>query len=325
MAEPDGAGHRSGESEVPVTELNAATTAWLAERAIPGERVTAMRTLAGGFSNDNLLLTTARGRRFVLRRFRRADTCAIEAALAERLRGVVAVPEVLAADPAGAAAGEPLLLSAFMPGELLSTALDGAAAAGTDGELGRLVGGALAAIGTVRFARPGMFTGPDLVPDPSGMPTDLAGFVADCLQRSPAPLSAAERAALRRVASREQAVLDRHAGAAALVHSDFNGKNILVRRRADRWELGAVLDWEFAYSGHPMADVGNMLRFAARLPADYVSGFLAGLRDAGADLPPDWGELARALDLFALADLLTRPREHPLFDAVLGAVRERLA
>lgn len=205
--------------------LDRAVLDWLATEALPGAPVVAAHLLAGGFTNDNLLLATRSGGRFVLRRFRRDGDrviCAIEAALAARLRGVVPVPGVIAADPDGTATGRPALLCEFVPGELLSTVL--ATSAGADDGLGRAVGGALAAIGTVRFDRSGAFTGPDLIPDSAGMPTDLVAFVMDSLARSAAPLSATERDRLRRLAERDQAVLDRAADPAALVHSDFNAK-----------------------------------------------------------------------------------------------------
>jgi aminoglycoside phosphotransferase (APT) family kinase protein len=62
------------------------------------------------------------------------------------------------------------------------------------------------------------------------------------------------------------------------VHSEFNGKNLLVLGRGGRWSISAVLDWEFAFSGSPLVDVGNMLRFRASYPPSFVSGFIAGFR-----------------------------------------------
>jgi len=87
------------------------------------------------------------------------------------------------------------------------------------------------------------------------------------------------------------------------VHSDFNPKNILVRDSA----VVAVLDWEFAFAGTPLFDVGNMLRFSDGYPSTYVDGFVAGFRAGGGHLPERWREISEALDLFALADFLARP------------------
>src|SRR5690242_11779755 len=77
-------------------------TRWLG-RVLPGERVTAAVPLTGGYSNSNTRLVTAAGRSYVLRRYLPAQggpvrdvaaagrTCAVEAAVAGRLRGVAPV------------------------------------------------------------------------------------------------------------------------------------------------------------------------------------------------------------------------------------------
>lgn len=48
---------------------------------------------------------------------------------------------------------------------------------------------------------------------------------------------------------------------ACLVHGDFGKRNLLVRRMAGQWVVAAVLDWEFAVSSSPLADVGHFLRY----------------------------------------------------------------
>jgi aminoglycoside phosphotransferase (APT) family kinase protein len=109
------------------------------------------------------------------------------------------------------------------------------------------------------------------------------------------------------------------------VHSDFNPKNLLALRGADgHWRITAVLDWEFAFSGSPLHDVGNMLRFGGEIPAAFADGFADGFRAGGGELPPDWREVSAALDLFALADLLTRPAGHRYFLKAVAALRARL-
>ncbi len=152
--------------------LPAALTGWLGT-VLPGRRVTGARRLSGGFSNENLLISTetggtGTGGRFVLRRYLRANRCAVEAALAARLAGIAPVPGVVAADPDGTAAGEPVLLSAFAAG-VPSARCWPASRPGQGpeaGELGRAAGAALAAVGSVRFAAPGFFAGAALVPGP---------------------------------------------------------------------------------------------------------------------------------------------------------------
>src|ERR1035437_2388552 len=164
--------------------------AWL-DRALDGQRIVAARPLAGGYRNDNVLLVTDAAGKYVLRRYLGGDidatrrTCGVEAALAVRLGGIVPVAEVIAADPAGSAAGQPLLLSRYVPGVMISDALaqQGEAVAGG---LGRAAGMALAAVGSVSFGSDGFFTGPDLIPSAAGMPAGLPEFVEDCLRTAAA-------------------------------------------------------------------------------------------------------------------------------------------
>src|SRR5262249_49416747 len=48
---------------------------------------------------------------------------------------------------------------------------------------------------------------------------------------------------------------------ATLVHGDFNSPNIFVRQERGSWRVAAILDWEFAFSGSIICDIGNMLRY----------------------------------------------------------------
>lgn len=322
---------------------------WLAS-ALAGQRIVAVQQLAGGYRNDNVLLVTDAAEKYVLRRYRGGDveatgrTCGVEAALAARLRGIVPVPEVIAADPAGSAAAEPLLLSRYAAGSMVSEVLarpDGAAAgsagqapgdAGQAADLGRAAGAVLAAIGSVRFGGPGFFTGPDLIPSAEGMPASLPDFVEDCLRAARASgehtvggLSPAEQDGLRALAVRAGPAAARVNGSRQLVHSDYNPKNLLAVHRGGQWSITAVLDWEFAYSGSPLADLGNMLRPRPGVPADFAAGFSTGYRQAGGELPDGWREISEALDLYALADFLTRPPEHRYFRRAVALIRERLA
>jgi aminoglycoside phosphotransferase (APT) family kinase protein len=307
--------------------------AWLA-RALPGDPVTATAPLSGGYSNENLLVTTGRGR-YVLRRYPRraaadaARTCAVEAALAPRLaQAGVPVPELIAADPAGSAAGEPLLLARYVPGATVRAAIgpdgtDRAAAA----EVAAAAGRALAAIGAVTFARGGAFTGPGLIPSGADLPGSLPEFVETCLRAGSAAsaLSPGEMDRVRALAAAAGPLARRVASARQLVHSDYNGKNLLVLARGGRWSVSAVLDWEFAFSGSPLTDIGNMLRFREDYPPGFGGAFIAGYQDAGGRLPPDWREISEALDLYALADFLTRPPGHRYFGRAVAAIRRRLA
>jgi aminoglycoside phosphotransferase (APT) family kinase protein len=312
-------------------ELEPAAAAWVG-RVLPGHRITAAQTLGGGYRNENIRVVTDRGS-YVLRRYSRTGTdaavagrtCAVEAALAARL-AAAAVPaaEVIAADPAGTAAGQPLLLARHVPGIMLSKAV--AADPGSARELGSAAGRALAAVGSVSFPRGGAFTGPDLVPSAEDWPASLPDFTGSCLRAGPAAsaFSPGEIDGLRALAAAADPLARAVADARQLVHSDYNGKNLLAVAHGGQWSISAVLDWEFAFSGSPLTDVGNMLRFRDAHPPGFADGFAAGYQDAGGRLPPRWRETSQALDLYALFDFLTRPPEHRYFGKAVSVLRSLL-
>jgi aminoglycoside phosphotransferase (APT) family kinase protein len=119
---------------------------------------------------------------------------------------------------------------------------------------------------------------------------------------------------LAALAGRSQERLDRFRRA-CLVHSDLNPKNLLVDR--DTSAVTAVLDWEFAHAGVPVADLGNLLRHdrGEGFAAAALTAFRGGVPDL-ASAPND--ELladARAADLWAVLDLAARRADNPAAEA----------
>ncbi len=110
-------------------------------------------------------------------------------------------------------------------------------------------------------------------------------------------------------AERRGDLLDSWSDAPCLVHADFNGSNILVRQRpsGNRWENAAVLDWEFAFSGSPAFDFGNLLRAPLGEVEVFAQATAEGYKQSGRDLPTNWRRIARVADLFAWAEFLDRP------------------
>jgi aminoglycoside phosphotransferase (APT) family kinase protein len=138
-------------------------------------------------------------------------------------------------------------------------------------------------------------------------------------------LSPAEQDGLRELAALAGPLAARAAPGTRLVHADYNPKNLVAVGQDGRWSVTAVLDWEFAFSGSPLTDIGNMLRPRPGIPPGYAAGFMAGYRESGGELPAGWREISEALDLYALADFLTRPPEHPYFRQAVARIRARLA
>jgi aminoglycoside phosphotransferase (APT) family kinase protein len=259
--------------------------------------------LSGGYSGETFLVTGA-GEQAVLRLYaRQPDRAAIDQALLERLRGLLPVPRVLEAVTVPGGAGRPpFLLLEALPGDRLDLVLP-AADVPLRRRLGEAVAGVLVLLATERMPRAGMFLDPSL--DPTPFPAgagDQVGFLAAHLD-APwfAGLADADRAGLRAAARRARTAAGR-IGRIALVHADFNPKNLLVDPATGG--VTGVLDWEYAYAGAPLADIGNLLRFE---DDPVFAGTVASTyADRAPDVPADWLEVARALDLYALIDLAAR-------------------
>ncbi|MFI6883736.1 phosphotransferase family protein [Streptosporangium canum] len=300
----------------------------LSRHVLGGVQVVDERRLTGGFSSDNVLLRTNQGVSFVLRRYPRRNTCAVEAALMRLVADRVPAPEVVYADNDGSVLGEPFILTRFVSGVPLTAVF-----AGSDEEdgaqLGEILGETLAAISSVRFGQPGFFADGDLHldADPPEHHDDLPAFVEGCLARgnAAAALSAAEQRALVKLAADNAPLVAEASDADHLVHSDFNAKNVLLRPGNGRWRVSAVLDWEYAFSGSPLFDVGNMLRFPQELSPGFGRRFPLAYQEMGGPLPERWKEMSEALELFALSDLLTRSADHPLFAKAVTVLRRRIS
>ncbi|MCZ8515699.1 phosphotransferase [Paenibacillus filicis] len=106
--------------------------------------------------------------------------------------------------------------------------------------------------------------------------------------------------------------LSDHPERAVLVHSDYNELNVLmnVLPSDGRASVSAVLDWEFAFAGDPMVDVGNMLRYE---PAGslFENKFMEGYLREGGVLTEAWRLRAHLADVVALLDLLDGAAEAP--------------
>jgi aminoglycoside phosphotransferase (APT) family kinase protein len=291
----------------------------------PRRRVESFELLTGGLCNDNLKIEFASSEApLVLRIFRRDPTaCAREVALLNLVRSTVPVPEVFHSEPEGIPDPDP-----FPPFALLEF-IDGL----TFQQLKRTndldairqasdsVGETLAAIGRFQFPKPGrLIAGPVDGPDdrpshglevgapyvtgPDPIPTILDTFLASTNfeRRAGAALTRRLHDFVWEWASRLPNLDDER----SLVHSDFGSRNIMVREVEGKWRCAAVLDWEFAFSGSPLLDVGNFLRYERNALPLREPYFSRAFVRAGGRLPDDWRRIARVIDLTALCEKLTR-------------------
>jgi aminoglycoside phosphotransferase (APT) family kinase protein len=277
----------------------------------------ALTPLAGGWSGETFL-ARAGGEPTVVRIYtpgRRADDAPeIDAAVLGLVRGLVPVPDVLEVRRGSAAEDRPgLLVTSYLPGErgdVLMPSLDDERLT----QLGARLGALLADLAGMPTLRAGRFLDPTLRIGDFGHDDDLPGFVDEHAAGLGWEAPVLER--LRELSERAQVLLD-SVSRTCLVHSDVNPKNLLIEPAT--LEVTGLLDWEFAHSGHPFTDLGNLLRFD-RSPR-YVEGVLAAYcaRRGGA---PDMAlTLARAADLSALVDLAARTGRNPVTDRATELLR----
>lgn len=186
--------------------------------------------------------------------------------------------------------------------------------------LGQSVGAALAAIHSFKFEHGGFFDAQLDISDPIEVGSaGLIAYARHCLIDG----VGGERLGLsltQRVLSfleSEAALLDEWDGKPCLSHSDFGGSNILVRKETDGWKVAAVLDWEFAFSGTPFFDFGNLLRAPHGTTAGFEEAVYAGYQLAGGRLPAQWRQMSLLADLTAWMEFMTRsnPGEDLIRDA----------
>ncbi|MBV9582506.1 MAG: phosphotransferase, partial [Chloroflexi bacterium] len=108
----------------------------------------------------------------------------------------------------------------------------------------------------------------------------------------------------------------------SLTHADFGGSNILVRVDEYGTRVSAVIDWEFAFSGSPMIDLGNLLRPPLGELPGFEHSVADGYRAAGAALPDDWRRLTLYNGLADWASFLGRSR---INDALIADARKMIA
>lgn len=282
----------------------------------------ALSPLEGGWSGETFL-AEAGGERSVVRIYadpRHSEQAAeIAAALLTLVRGLLPVPRVLELRRR-TSDGElpPLLVTELLPGvrgDLLLPTLDDTGLR----RVGEAVGAVAATLAGMPMLRPGLFVDGDLTVEP------FAGDLADWVERHRADLerhdwAAAELADLVALSERAQDRLDT-VDRVCLVHSDLNPKNLLLD--PDTLAVTGVVDWEFAHSGHPFTDLGNLLRFD-REPA-YESGMLASWGARHGTDPDDARDLARCADLVALIGLAARSGANPVASRAAAHLRAIVA
>jgi Ser/Thr protein kinase RdoA (MazF antagonist) len=96
-------------------------------------------------------------------------------------------------------------------------------------------------------------------------------------------------------------------GSRSLVHADYGGSNLLARQERGHFSIAAVLDWEFAFVGSSLFDLGNLFRYEWLLPNEFEAACLRGYVNHGGVLPSTWKKITKLLDLINICTFLQTP------------------
>ncbi len=307
----------------PQRTLAASDLERIVHRAFGERRILEAEPLAGGFRNTNLKVRLDGESDYIVVRIYRhhASLCRKEIDLFRLVGGSVPVPDLIHAEPLGLENLPPFVVMRYVDGlsfRDLVRSDDRAAIAQAAFSAGKV----LAAIGRITFAESGwLVPGPAVTTPLTEGEDPIPEFLDLCLAstnlQSRMPSELCEQ--LHGFAWSRAPQLHLLDAQTCLVHGDFGKRNLRVRRDCQGWAVAAVLDWEFAVSGSPLADLGHFLRYEVASRPVVEPYFSKGYLHAGGELPPDWRRLTRLLDLAALCESLTHDQ---LPDAVVSELLE---
>lgn len=295
--------------------------------AFPGRHVIGAEKLAGGLCNTNLKVTLDSPHQQVVLRLYQRDPVAYgkEIGLLRLVHQTVPVPEVIYAQaeaPEGIVDVGPYALIEYVEG-ITFKELKATKNLEAIHEASSSIGKTVATIGRYQFDKPGLIsvnrsaTGKDAaeleVIGPYIEGRDPIPRILDSYLASPNLQRRTGAGLARRIhdfvwswAPRLPQLDEEPNFVRCLVHSDLDPSNILVRQLEGKWVVVAVLDWEFAFSGSPLIDVGHFLRYERSAVPLCEPYFSRAFVEHGGRLPEDWRRVIRVIDLTGLCEILMR-------------------
>src|SRR5829696_1547251 len=286
----------------------------LLAKVFPKRSVKTLQVLSGGLINTNIRVDfEANYEPVVIRLYRNgAEVCRKELALHDLLSRTIRVPRALHAEPDGIEDSPAFLINEYV-NALTFQELQRTKDLKAIQQASYSVGATLAAIGGFKFEKPGrlevqehaaaLAVGEKFIEGPDQIARLMDTFLtsANCEGRAGPKL--VQR--LHDYAWSWSSRIPDLEEAPCLVHNDFGNRNILVRQENGKWVVAAVLDWEFAFSGSSLLDVGHFLRYERRSAPLREPHFSQGFVEHGGQLPDNWREIARVIDLSGLVECLT--------------------
>ena len=286
----------------------------LLAKVFPERSVKDLQVLSGGLINTNIRVDfEANYEPVVIRLYRNgAEVCRKELALHDLLCRTIRVPRALHAEPDGIEDSPAFLITEYVSGSTFQE-LKKTKDLKAIQQASYSVGATLGAIGRFKFEKPGhleaeghaaaLTVGEKVIEGPDQIARLMDMFLAstNCERRAGPKLIQRLHDYAWSWSSRIPDLEE----APCLVHNDFGNRNILVRQENGKWVVAAVLDWEFAFSGSPLLDVGHFLRYERRSAPLREPHFSQGFVEHGGQLPDNWREIARVIDLSGLIECLT--------------------
>lgn len=228
-----------------------------------------------------------------------------EKAIADRLSGIVPVADYVYLDTTRNLVDYDWSLLEWKEGVLLRDILQ----KGDERQImqaAESVGSVLARIHSHTFNSSGSLAGDLTIVDPFTMDTDeFNSFISESLDEGAAGrwLGTEVTDKVKSFCLQHSSLLSEVDEPSVLVHSDFNGLNILMLDHSNPVEVSAVLDWEFAFAGRRYVDIGNMLRYE-NSNSLFERHFIQSYKDSGGYLNENWRLISKLEDIIALLDIL---------------------
>jgi len=286
----------------------------LLAKVFPKRSVKNLQVLSGGLINTNIRVDfEANYKPVVIRVFRNgAQVCRKELAIHDLLSPTIRVPRVLHAAPEGIEDSPAFTINEYVIGSTFQE-LKRTKDLKAIQQASYSVGATLASIGGFEFEKPGrleveehtatLAVGQKFIEGRDQIARLMDTFLAsaNCERRAGPKLIQRLHDYLWSWSSQIPDLEE----APCLVHNDFGNRNILVRQENGKWVVAAILDWELAFSGSPLLDVGHFLRYERSSAPVREVHFSRGFVEHGGQLPDNWKEIARVVDLSGLVECLT--------------------
>ncbi|WP_211746063.1 aminoglycoside phosphotransferase family protein [Paenibacillus sp. Marseille-Q4541] len=277
------------------------------KQAFPDKKLISAERIGIGLSNSNYkILMEGSEVPYVFRLYRGGrDVADKELAIAKLVRQTVPVADFIYVDTTFTRAQHPWALMEWKEGILLGDVLK----KGTQADIvsaATSVGRNLAQIHSYTFSESGFFDEDLNIKEPITMDgKHFLSFIRQSLFHQPCGtwLGADLTQAVWSFCQTYSPLFSDNSESPVLVHSDFNGLNILVRDDLADGSVSAVLDWEFAFSWNRYVDIGNMLRYEED-GSLFEKHFIRAYLEEGGLLDKNWKILSKLEDLVALCDML---------------------